>query len=900
MAYSKKKTHEHDQWKKNLAKKITDIPESLKKNEAELHDEHYKQLKKYVKHVRFLINTNKFDIKSVVWLQADIAKRQNDYLHYFMGDILYFLAYTWDKKQFLKEVLECFNRAIKINQKFVWALYNRSFLLMHHFKRNEDAFKDCNCAIKINSNCASAYIVRGELRSRLGSVKLAIGDFNKAIKMADNNDYKVTALLGRANCWKLQQKFVLALRDFKQVGRIGTGQAVLTATLGEVALLELKKWEIFQQSVDLQRDFLLQSPNQHLEVEWGKMQAEHTENFPLLSFMGSVFFGHIEQIRTKEFDFNNDIFCQQTLFGLCMMKFVIGLCKKSNERVPYFKLLLDKIISKYMSESFGGLISRGKFNLSILNKFVTKFIMEIKKHHKFVDICSPILKQINDVAVKKHGVKSNLKKWLLDLEKCEQKNQKEGEKAKQERENILEELLAEEARNKKKVNRKKKGGGKSKKKKRNKGRNKNKQRQASNKKEKAMVVIPLRKLPACLPLEPRLRAKHPRVTIHKQFPLLVGMFKEKPCNKKQKINVSPYGTLIPAVVRHIMDETKSKLKGGAYLWLWDKLIDRSKTSIMPEPDDWDLTSNLDLEGVLNILSIQDEFKLNIINNINTPHAHLIIKYTSQNGQLIKIDMDSTYYYRTEGDFTKSNSVTTIDGLLWNPAKPFNLENLRRSNHYGGILDLKKYKVCMNPNIEIDSDLTRIFRLVLTMAKVRYFRCKLTPKISDEFYKINFATFAKIKKYAYKLYNGKTRINPYGVCYSLIRGFCRGYGAKYFSFLCEYKLLWLLPFWRAIKPYYNERTYTDIIEQLERIDQEILQGKIKYDEKLDELAGRVFALLFKPYIEQQQSSYINALWPFRQWLSYYRGDTVYANILKNLQNQPNFEAARQQHYGCGNP
>jgi hypothetical protein len=236
-------------------------------------------------------------------------------------------------------------------------------------------------------------------------------------------------------------------------------------------------------------------------------------------------------------------------------------------------------------------------------------------------------------------------------------------------------------------------------------------------------------------------------------------------------------------------------------------------------------------------------------------------------------------------------------LFYDPALSFNFPNLREHDYQGGIRDLREYIVRMNPNKEkeMDSDLIAvIFRLVLTMVKVRYFRCKLTANTSNEFYEINSATFKKIKEYEHKLYAKNTRINPYKVCHNLIKGFCRGYGAKYFSFLCEYKLLWLLPFWDAIKPCYNDATYTNIIEQLKKIDQKILRGEINYHKTFDELAGQVFALLLKPYV-QQHPNYIKALEPFRKWLSYYRGDNVYNNILKNLPDQPNLAAAHQQYY-----
>jgi tetratricopeptide (TPR) repeat protein len=623
-------------WKKPLIKEIIDIPAFLKKNEMELHDKYYAELKKYVNYIQLLINTDKFDIG---WLQEAMAKKKNYYLHYLVGIIFESLAYAWNQKQFFAKARGCFNQAIEANQNFMLALYGRSSLLMREFRDYKDALKDCNRAIKINPNFTLAYILRGDLHEKLGKVELAFDDFNKIIEIADDNNNKALGFLGRANCWKLRQKFVLALRDFRQVKKIGAGKYVSTAMFHVLSLFESKRWEIFQQSIDLQREFLQQSSNQNnqnISAELEKMQSEHKENFPLLSFMRWVFFYYIGYIQIKKFNFSEDLFCQETLLGLCRLKFVITLRNRSNECVPYFKPLLGKIISKYMSESLGGLVSRDKFDLSVLDKFVAKFIMEIKKHHKFVDIYSPVLKQMSGVFIK-YGAKLNLKKWLLGLQNYRQENQKD-EEAKQQREDILAELFAQE----KKLDNSKKRGGKKPKRKKRRGR-KSKNKKTINKKEKTMKIIPLRKLPA--PKSLNLRAGRFPVKVYNQPSLLVGMFKKT--NKtlscdEPKINTSPYATLIPEVVRYVMNITeskpnKSKLRGGAYLWLWDKLIDRSKISIMPEPDDWDLTSSLDLNKVLKILISQNEFKLKITNNIDALHAHLIIEYTSKKGQLIKID-----------------------------------------------------------------------------------------------------------------------------------------------------------------------------------------------------------------------------------------------------------------------
>ena len=87
----------------------------------------------------------------------------------------------------IKDALNDFTNAIKINKKNDVALYNRSEVLLNQSELNASLL-DINKALKLVTNNASYYNLRGVIYARQNKYDKAIKDFNKSIII--NNNYK--------------------------------------------------------------------------------------------------------------------------------------------------------------------------------------------------------------------------------------------------------------------------------------------------------------------------------------------------------------------------------------------------------------------------------------------------------------------------------------------------------------------------------------------------------------------------------------------------------------------------------------------------------------------------------------------------------------------------------------
>ena len=83
----------------------------------------------------------------------------------------------------------------------------------------DQAFKDCNTAMRLDPNFPEAYNTRGIIYKLTGEIDQAIEDYNKAIELDPNFAY---AYYNRGIVYHERDDFERAIKDLYQVNRTET------------------------------------------------------------------------------------------------------------------------------------------------------------------------------------------------------------------------------------------------------------------------------------------------------------------------------------------------------------------------------------------------------------------------------------------------------------------------------------------------------------------------------------------------------------------------------------------------------------------------------------------------------------------------------------------------------
>ncbi len=115
-----------------------------------------------------------------------------------------------------QNVIEDFNRALKINPQFTEAYHNRGVVYLKQ-EKYQQAIEDFNRVIQINPQLALAYNNRGLAHFRQGNYQQAIKDFNRVIQI---NPQLALAYNNRGVVYLSKEKYQQAIEDFNRVIQI--------------------------------------------------------------------------------------------------------------------------------------------------------------------------------------------------------------------------------------------------------------------------------------------------------------------------------------------------------------------------------------------------------------------------------------------------------------------------------------------------------------------------------------------------------------------------------------------------------------------------------------------------------------------------------------------------------
>ena len=123
--------------------------------------------------------------------------------------------------------MDDYNKAIKINNPTVniyVAYYNRANIKFENKSYNE-AVKDFNISIELNSNYSNSYMDRGTCYYTLNKKELAMSDYNKAIKINYPNEKMYYAYFNRALIKKDYEDYNGAINDLSIVIQLNPSHA---------------------------------------------------------------------------------------------------------------------------------------------------------------------------------------------------------------------------------------------------------------------------------------------------------------------------------------------------------------------------------------------------------------------------------------------------------------------------------------------------------------------------------------------------------------------------------------------------------------------------------------------------------------------------------------------------
>jgi len=115
-----------------------------------------------------------------------------------------------------EQALQDFNHAIKLNPKYDWVIANRG-IIYRLMERDEEALQDFNRAIKLNPKYDWVIANRGVTYRLMERNEEALQDFNRAIKLNPKSDW---ALAHRGITYRQMERNEEALQDFNRAIKI--------------------------------------------------------------------------------------------------------------------------------------------------------------------------------------------------------------------------------------------------------------------------------------------------------------------------------------------------------------------------------------------------------------------------------------------------------------------------------------------------------------------------------------------------------------------------------------------------------------------------------------------------------------------------------------------------------
>lgn len=165
-------------------------------------------------------------------------------LKYRTAQLYYNRAETLDNLGRLQEALKDINESLRINSKRDWVFAERG-AIKSRLGKTKEALADLKKAIAINPKRSTNFKKLGQLHVKAKKYELAIEDFSTAIKLAPQDE---TSLIERGRCYKLTGKTKLAETDFERALRNDPQNAI---ALKERGLLSINDGNIEQAMHDI-------------------------------------------------------------------------------------------------------------------------------------------------------------------------------------------------------------------------------------------------------------------------------------------------------------------------------------------------------------------------------------------------------------------------------------------------------------------------------------------------------------------------------------------------------------------------------------------------------------------------------------------------------------------------